>query len=115
MYEKIFYINIFISRDKTNVLQHLFPLTCSFAAVHKTVNARAVEYRNSAQNPANAVCRELSYKLSMNDWAEIVQLVVNYGDEFEKDIENSMDYQPCDQCGNWNHNYIYLKKEKNNE
>jgi hypothetical protein len=59
--------------------------------------------------------RSIKNKLSMNDWAEIVQLVVNYGDEFEKDIENSMDYQPCDQCGNWNHNYIYLKKEKNNE
>ena len=38
-----------------------------------------------------------------------------YCEKFEKDIENSMDYQPCDQCGNWNHNYIYLKKEKNNE
>jgi hypothetical protein len=59
--------------------------------------------------------RSIKNELSMNDWAEIVQLVVNYGDEFEKDIENSMDYQPCDQCGNWNHNYIYLKKEKNNE
>jgi hypothetical protein len=47
----------------------------------------------------------------MNDWTEIVQMIINHGDEFEYDVENSMDYEPCDQCGNWNHNHIYNKKK----
>jgi hypothetical protein len=82
--------------------------------IHEYDN-RNPEMINDLQDNVIDKLRSIKNKLSMNDWAEIVQLVVNYGDEFEKDIENSMDYQPCDQCGNWNHNYIYLKKEKNNE
>ena len=82
--------------------------------IHEYDN-RNPEMINDLQDNVIDKLRSIKNKLSMNDWAEIVQLVVNYGDEFEKDIENSMDYQPCDQCGNWNHNYIYLKKEQNNE
>ena len=46
----------------------------------------------------------------MDDWSEIIQLIIHHSDEFEYDVENSKDYSSCDQCGNFNHNHIYNKK-----
>jgi hypothetical protein len=58
----------------------------------------------------------LKDKLSISDWYEIAQLIVNNNnDEYDYDVENSKEYKHCDQCGNWNHNYIYIKKNKNDE
>jgi hypothetical protein len=58
----------------------------------------------------------LKDKLSISDWYEIAQLIVNNNnDEYDYDVENSKEYNHCDQCGNWNHNYIYIKKDKNDE
>jgi hypothetical protein len=59
--------------------------------------------------------RSLKDKLSMSDWVDIANIIIDKGDEFEFDVENSKDYESCDQCGNWNYNHIYVKKEKNNE
>lgn len=55
--------------------------------------------------------KSLKHKLSVQDWSDIVHMIITNGDEFEYDVENSKDYQPCDQCGNWNHNHIYIRKE----
>ena len=55
--------------------------------------------------------RSVKNKLSMNDWREIVHMIINNGDEFEYDVVNSTYYKSCDQCGNWNHNHIYNKKK----
>jgi hypothetical protein len=82
--------------------------------IHEYDN-RNPEMINELQDKLIDNLRSIKNKLSMNDWVEIVQLVVNYGDEFEYDVENSMDYQSCDQCGNWNHNHIYIRKNKNDE
>ena len=59
--------------------------------------------------------RLIKNNLSMSSWTEIAMIVINSGDEFEYDVENSKDYEPCDQCGNWNHNHKFIKKNKNDE
>jgi len=59
--------------------------------------------------------KSLKHKLGMNDWTDIANIIINKGDEFEYDAENSRDYEPCDQCGNWNHNHTYIKKENDTE
>ena len=59
--------------------------------------------------------KSLKNNLGMSDWTEIAMMVINGGDEFEYDVDNSKEYEPCDQCGNWNHNHIYIKKDKNDE
>lgn len=59
--------------------------------------------------------KSLKNNLGMSDWTEITMMVINSGDEFEYDVDNSKEYEPCDQCGNWNHNHIYIKKDKNDE
>ena len=59
--------------------------------------------------------KSLKNNLGMSDWTEITMMVINSGDEFEYDVDNSKEYEPSDQCGNWNHNHIYIKKDKNDE
>ena len=59
--------------------------------------------------------KSLKNNLGMSDWTEIAMMVINGGDEFEYDVDNSKEYEPCDQCGNWNHNHIYIKKDTNDE
>ena len=59
--------------------------------------------------------KSLKNNLGMSDWTEITMMVINGGDEFEYDVDNSKEYEPCDQCGNWNHNHVYIKKDKNDE
>lgn len=50
-------------------------------------------------------------KLSPQDWTDICDIILNNTDEYEYDIENSMEVSRCDQCGNYNHKHIYLKKD----
>jgi hypothetical protein len=72
---------------------------------------RTPEYVSDLQDKMIDYLKVIKNKLSMNDWGEIAQMIIDKGDEFEYDVENSMDYQPCDQCGNWNHNHIYNRKK----
>ena len=76
---------------------------------------RSPEYVSDLQDKMIDKLRLLKDKLSMNDWVDIANIIIDKGDEFEFDVEKSRDYQSCDQCGNWNYNHIYVKKEKNNE
>ena len=46
----------------------------------------------------------------MSDWTEIAMMVINSCDEFEYDVENSQEFKNCEQCGNFNHKHIYIKK-----
>lgn len=78
--------------------------------IHEYDN-RSPEVINELQDELIDKLRLIKNKLSMNEWTEILQLIINHGDEFEYDVENSMDYKSCDQCGNWNHNHIYNKKK----
>jgi hypothetical protein len=79
--------------------------------IHEYDN-RSPEIINDLQDKLIDNLRSIKNKLSMNDWTEIVHLILNHGDEFEYDVENSTDYESCDQCGNWNHNHIYNRKKK---
>jgi hypothetical protein len=52
--------------------------------------------------------------MGMNDWTNIAEIVVSLSEEYEYDEESSIDYNSCEQCGNWNHKKIYKKiNEKN--
>ena len=59
--------------------------------------------------------KSLKNNLGMSDWTEIAMMFINGGDEFEYDVDNSKEYESCDQCGNWNHNHIYIKKDTTDE
>lgn len=59
--------------------------------------------------------KSLKNSLGMSDWTEIAMMVINGGGEFEYDEDNSKEYESCEQCGNWNHTHIYIKKDKNDE
>jgi hypothetical protein len=76
---------------------------------------RTPEYVSVLQDKMVDKLKSLKDKLSMSDWVDIANIIIDKADEFEFDVENSKDYQSCDQCGNWNYNHIYVKKEKNNE
>jgi hypothetical protein len=54
--------------------------------------------------------KSLKNNLSMSDWTEIAMMVINSCDEFEYDVENSQEFKNCEQCGNFNHKHIYIKK-----
>jgi hypothetical protein len=57
---------------------------------------------------------ELKSDMGMNDWTNIAEIVVSLSEEYEYDEESSIDYNSCEQCGNWNHKKIYKKiNEKN--
>ena len=47
--------------------------------------------------------KSLKNNLGMSDWTEIAMMVINGGDEFEYDVDNSKEYEPCDlgrcKCG----------------
>lgn len=77
--------------------------------IHEYDN-RSVESISKLQDELIDALRLVKDKLNMNDWSEIVQLIIHHSDEFEYDVENSKDYSSCDQCGNMNHNHIYNKK-----
>ena len=82
--------------------------------IHEYEN-RAPEFVSDLQDKVIDKLKSLKDKLSMSDWADITNIIIDKGDEFEFDVENSKDYESCDQCGNWNYKHIYVKKEKNNE
>lgn len=82
--------------------------------IHEYDN-RSPEMVSDLQDQLIDKLRLIKNNLSMSSWTEIVMIVINSGDEFEYDVENSKDYEPCDQCGNWNHNHKFIKKNKNDE
>lgn len=49
--------------------------------------------------------------LDISDWTHILEIIVEKDKRYEYDVDNSNDYDRCDQCGNWNHKYIYIKRE----
>jgi hypothetical protein len=82
--------------------------------IHEYDN-RSPEMVSDLQDQLIDKLRLIKNNLSMSSWTEIAMIVINNGDEFEYDVENSKDYEPCDQCGNWNHNHKFIKKNKNDE
>jgi len=53
---------------------------------------------------------ELKGGMGMNDWTVIAEIIVNLSDEYEYNVEKSDEGTSCDQCGNYNHKYVYNKK-----
>jgi hypothetical protein len=53
---------------------------------------------------------ELKGGMGMNDWTVIAEIIVNLSDEYEYNVEESDEGTYCDQCGNYNHKYVYNKK-----
>lgn len=58
---------------------------------------------------------EIKDQLGMNDWTQIAEMVVITSKEFEYDTENSIEFEHCSQCGNYDHRYIYKKTELKSE
>ncbi len=54
---------------------------------------------------------EVRDKLLPQDWTDICNIILDNVDEYDYDVENSIEVSSCDQCGNYNHKYVYLKKE----
>jgi len=53
---------------------------------------------------------ELKGSIGMNDWTIIAEIIVKLSDDFEYNVEESDEGNSCDQCGNYNHKYVYNKK-----
>lgn len=75
------------------------------------------EYDNRDPKVVEAIQDELISKLhelkggmGMNDWTVIAEIIVNLSDEYEYNFEESNGGASCDQCGNYNHKYVYNKK-----
>jgi hypothetical protein len=52
---------------------------------------------------------EIKDQLGMDDWRQIAEILTVKSREFEYDTENSIEFDNCSQCGNYNHKYIYKK------
>jgi hypothetical protein len=52
---------------------------------------------------------EIKDQLGMDDWRQIAEILAVKSREFEYDTENSIEFDNCSQCGNYNHKYIYKK------
>jgi hypothetical protein len=48
-------------------------------------------------------------QLGMDDWRQIAEILVVKSREFEYDTDNSIEFDHCSQCGNYNHKYVYKK------
>lgn len=64
----------------------------------------------SIQDNLISKLHELKGGMGMNDWTTIVEIIVNLSGDFEYNIEESDEGTSCDQCGNWNHRYVYNSK-----
>lgn len=54
---------------------------------------------------------EIRKKLSPQDWTNICDIIFNNTDEYQYETNGSTELERCDQCGNYNHRHIYIKKE----
>jgi hypothetical protein len=52
---------------------------------------------------------KIKNELDMNDWSTIIEIIMSRSDDYEYDVEKSKEGESCDQCGNWNHKYVYNK------
>lgn len=57
---------------------------------------------------------KVKFNLDMGDWAQIAQILVSRSNKFDYIEDESSEYS-CDQCGNYNWIYVYIKSEDNNE
>jgi hypothetical protein len=55
---------------------------------------------------------ELKGGMGMNDWYAIVEMITQLSNEYEYQVDQSDEGTSCDECGNYNHKYVY-KKIKN--
>ena len=53
---------------------------------------------------------ELKGSIGIDDWTIIAEIIVKLSDDFEYNVEESDEGNSCDQCGNYNHKYVYNKK-----
>ena len=54
--------------------------------------------------------QELKSGMGMDDWTVIAEIIVKLSCDFEYNVKESDEGNSCDQCGNWNHKYVYNKK-----
>lgn len=55
------------------------------------------------------VLKENQEKLDISDWTSILEIISEKDERYERDEENSTT-SSCNQCGNWNYTYTYIKK-----
>jgi hypothetical protein len=52
---------------------------------------------------------ELRNDLTINDWTKILEIIIDKPNKYEYDVDNSTEIKNCEQCGNWNHKYVFKK------
>ena len=57
---------------------------------------------------------KIKFNLDMGDWAQIAQILANRSNLFQMVEGESSEYS-CDQCGNYNWRYVYIKSDDDNE
>jgi hypothetical protein len=60
------------------------------------------------------ILKENQEKLDISDWTSILEIISEKDERYERDEENSTT-SSCNQCGNWNYTYTYIKKENETE
>jgi hypothetical protein len=65
----------------------------------------------SLQDKLISKLHELKGGMGMNDWTVIAEIVTQLSDEYEYNVDKSDEGNSCNQCGNYNHKYVYVKKE----
>ena len=78
-----------------------------FVHEYDNIDPKVVE---TIQDELISKLHELKGGMGMNDWTVIAEIIVNLSDEYEYNVEESDEGTSCDQCGNYNHKYVYNKK-----
>lgn len=78
--------------------------------IHEYDNRNPKEIEQIQDNLISKL-HELKGGMGMNDWTTIVEIIVNLSDEYEYNVEESDEGTSCNQCGNWNHRYVYNIKK----
>jgi hypothetical protein len=82
--------------------------------VHEYDN-RDVKQINKLKEDLISKLLELKDNLGMSDWETIAEIVTRTSNDFEYDVDNSIEFEHCSQCGNYNHKYVYKKVEDEKE
>ena len=82
--------------------------------VHEFDNRDPKKIDSLKDDLLNTLCK-LKERFGMNDWYQLAEMVVTISEEYDYSVEESNEGTSCEQCGNYNWNYIYKTKEHDKE